>query len=95
MFNRIKSHFYREETVMTRNEIKTIIIKLIAEQLGVPADTIQEQATLDSLGADSLDRVELVMKLEEEFRIEINDEDAEHKLSSVGQLIDYISSLKQ
>lgn len=83
-----------KETAMTRNEVKDKIIALIAEQLGVAADAVNEQATLESLGADSLDRVEMVMKLEEEFRIEIHDEDAE-KLSSVAQLVDYIYGLKK
>jgi len=66
------------------------IKSIIAEQLGVKAEDVVEQASfVDDLGADSLDTVELVMALEEEFGIEIPDEDAE-KMSSVGEAIRYI-----
>ena len=62
------------------------------EQLGVDEDEVKAEATfVDDLGADSLDVVELVMALEEEFGLEISDEDAE-KLSSVKQAIEYIES---
>jgi acyl carrier protein len=63
---------------------------IIAEQLGVKAEEVTDQASfIDDLGADSLDTVELVMALEEEFGIEIPDEDAE-KMTSVGDAIKYI-----
>ena len=65
---------------------------IIVEQLGVDEQEVKPGATfVDDLGADSLDVVELVMALEEEFGLEISDEDAE-KLSSVEQAIDYIQS---
>ena len=68
------------------DRIKTII----AEQLGVKQEEVTDQAKfIDDLGADSLDTVELVMALEEEFGIEIPDEDAE-KMVSVGDAIKYI-----
>lgn len=79
---------------MQKSEIQNKVIQLIAEQLGVAANTITPQSTLESLGADSLDRVEMIMKLEEEFHIEIRDEDAD-KLTSVSQLVDYVASLKK
>jgi acyl carrier protein len=67
---------------------------IIAEQLGVKADEIKNDASfVDDLGADSLDTVELVMALEEEFETEIPDEDAE-KITTVQQAIDYIVSKK-
>ena len=67
---------------------------IIAEQLGVKADEIKNDASfVDDLGADSLDTVELVMALEEEFETEIPDEDAE-KITTVQQAIDYILSKK-
>ena len=67
---------------------------IIAEQLGVKADEIKNDASfVDDLGADSLDTVELVMALEEEFETEIPDEDAE-KITTVQQAIDYIVSRK-
>ncbi len=63
---------------------------IIAEQLGVKPEEVTPQASfIDDLGADSLDTVELVMALEEEFGIEIPDEEAE-KLVSVGDAIKYI-----
>ena len=63
---------------------------IIAEQLGVKAEEIKpESSFVDDLGADSLDTVELVMALEEEFGIEIPDEDAE-KMGTVGEAIKYI-----
>jgi acyl carrier protein len=67
---------------------------IIAEQLGVKADEIKNDASfVDDLGADSLDTVELVMALEEEFETEIPDEEAE-KITTVQQAIDYILSKK-
>lgn len=63
---------------------------VIAEQLGVKPEEVTEQAKfVDDLGADSLDTVELVMALEEEYGVEIPDEDAE-KLTTVGDAIKYI-----
>lgn len=68
---------------------------IIAEQLGVKADEIKKDASfVDDLGADSLDTVELVMALEEEFETEIPDEDAE-KITTVQQAIDYIEKSRK
>ena len=65
---------------------------IIAEQLGVKVEEVTDAASfIEDLGADSLDTVELVMALEEEFGIEIPDEDAE-KMTSVGDSIKYIDS---
>ena len=64
--------------------------KIIAEQLSVSEDQITPEASfVEDLGADSLDVVELVMAFEEEFQIEIPDEDAE-KISTVGDAVSYI-----
>jgi acyl carrier protein len=66
------------------------ISEIIVEQLGVkPEEVTPEASFVDDLGADSLDTVELVMALEEEFGIEIPDEDAE-KIQTVGDAIRYI-----
>ncbi len=66
--------------------------KIIIEQLGVKEEQVtNESSFVDDLGADSLDTVELVMALEEEFELEIPDEDAE-KITTVQQAIDYITS---
>lgn len=64
--------------------------ELVVEQLGVEAEEVTDEASfVDDLGADSLDIVELVMAFEEEFDMEIPDEDAE-KIQTVGDAIEYI-----
>ena len=68
------------------------ITEIIIDKLGVDSNKITENAKfIDDLGADSLDTVELIMQFEEEFEIEIPDEDAE-KILSVRQALDYIES---
>ncbi len=68
--------------------------EIIVEQLGVNAEQVVPEAKfVEDLGADSLDTVELVMALEEEFDAEIPDEEAE-KLTTVGEATAYIASLK-
>ena len=70
--------------------IEVRIKEIIVEQLGVKTEQVTPEAKfIEDLGADSLDTVELVMRLEEEFGSEISDEDAE-KLVSVGDVIRYI-----
>ena len=65
--------------------------KIVVEQLGVKEDEVKADASfVDDLGADSLDTVELVMALEEEFETEIPDEEAE-KITTVQQAVDYIN----
>ena len=72
--------------------IEQAVKKIIAEQLGVnEAEIKNESSFVDDLGADSLDTVELVMAFEEEFGIEIPDEDAE-KITRVKEAIDYIEA---
>ena len=71
------------------------IKQIIIDQLGVEADKVTPEASfIDDLGADSLDTVELVMALEEEFDIEIPDEDAE-KITTVVEAINYIEEHTQ
>ena len=66
--------------------------KIVVEQLGVEEDDISmESSFIDDLGADSLDIVELIMALEEEFDIEIPDSEAE-KITTVGDAVDYIKN---
>ena len=66
--------------------------KIVSDQLGVSMDEVQNDSSfVDDLGADSLDTVELVMALEEEFDLEIADEDAE-KISTVNDAVEYINS---
>ena len=75
------------------SSIEDQVKAIVAEQLGVKEDEVTNEASfVDDLGADSLDTVELVMALEEEFDTEIPDEEAE-KITTVQQAIDYV--LKQ
>ncbi|MGI9227438.1 MAG: acyl carrier protein [Gammaproteobacteria bacterium] len=74
------------------SDIEERVKKIIVEQLGVSADEVTEGASfVDDLGADSLDTVELVMALEEEFECEIPDEEAEN-ITTVKQAIDYVNN---
>jgi acyl carrier protein len=73
------------------SSIEERVKKIVAEQLGVKEDEVKTEASfVEDLGADSLDTVELVMALEEEFDTEIPDEEAE-KITTVQQAIDYIN----
>jgi acyl carrier protein len=74
--------------------IEERVKKIVVEQLGVKEDEVTNEASfVDDLGADSLDTVELVMALEEEFETEIPDEDAE-KITTVQQAVDYVNANK-
>ena len=67
------------------------VIEIIVEQLGVGEDEVTPEASfIDDLGADSLDLVELIMAMEEEFSLEISDEDAE-KIQTVQDVVNYIT----
>lgn len=75
---------------MSEREAK--VKQIIAEKLGVGEDKVTPQASfVDDLGADSLDQVELIMALEDEFGVEIPDEDAE-KMKTVKDALDYLNS---
>lgn len=77
---------------MSDKSIEERVKDIIVEQLGVSADQVNPEAKfVEDLGADSLDTVELVMAFEEEFEIEVPDEEAE-KLTSVGDVVTYITS---
>jgi acyl carrier protein len=77
---------------MSDKSIEARVKDIIVDQLGVNADQVTTEAKfVEDLGADSLDTVELVMAFEEEFDIEVPDEEAE-KLQSVGDVISYITS---
>jgi acyl carrier protein len=76
-------------------EIKNRIVEIIASQLGIDQDDVTAEASvIDDLGADSLDVVELVMALEEEFDLEIPDEEAE-KITKVQNIFDYMANALQ
>ncbi len=75
-------------------DVTTKVKEIIVEQLGVTPEQVTPEASfIEDLGADSLDTVELVMALEEEFDIQIPDEEAE-KITTVQQAIDYITAKK-
>jgi len=73
------------------SDIEKRVFKIVSEQLGVPVESITLEASFkDDLGADSLDTVELVMALEDEFEAEIEDSAAE-KLTTVREVVDYLN----
>ena len=72
------------------SDVAERVKKIVVEHLGVEADKVVDNANfIDDLGADSLDTVELVMAFEEEFNVEVPDEEAE-KLQTVGDVVKYI-----
>ena len=74
------------------SDVAERVKKIVIDHLGVDAEKVSEGASfIDDLGADSLDTVELVMALEEEFECEIPDEEAE-KITNVQQAIDYVKA---
>ncbi len=77
---------------MSDQELKDKVTQIIVQQLGVEADKVTPDSTfIDDLGADSLDIVELIMAFEEEFSIDIPDEDAE-KITAVKNVLEYIKA---
>src|SRR5687767_1725797 len=91
---KMPGHFYSPFTGRRpgMDNFEQRVKKIVAEQLGVnEAEIKNESSFVDDLGADSLDTVELVMALEEEFETEIPDEDAE-RITTVQQAVDYINS---
>jgi acyl carrier protein len=80
---------------MATSAIEATVKSIIADQLGVGEDEIKpESSFIEDLGADSLDIVELVMAMEEEFEVEIPDEEAEN-IKTVGDAINYINTHKK
>lgn len=74
---------------LERDEVYQKVSDIVAERLHVEKDTITQEATFDSLGADSLSRVEIMLDIEDAFGIQITDEDAE-KIETMRDAVDYI-----
>jgi acyl carrier protein len=86
------AYFKNTEEKPEMSNIDERVKKIVIEQLGVKEDEVSNGSSfVDDLGADSLDTVELVMALEEEFECEIPDEDAE-KITTVQQAVDYVNA---
>jgi acyl carrier protein len=80
--------------VFDRQDTHNAVVTIIAQKLKIEPSAIDAQSTMQNLGADSLDMVEIVMKLEEQFGIEIDDEKAE-QLNDIQGVVDYIHSLRR
>ena len=78
---------------VNRQETRDTIIDVVAKKLNVEKSAVDKAHSFQELGADSLDMVEIIMKLEEEFGIEINDADAE-KLTTLNQAAEYVNNLR-
>ena len=76
---------------MTREDIKHKLTTILVEILACKAEDVTDEATLEDLGADSLDEVDIVLAVEDEFGMNIGDDEAE-KLNTVGEFIDFIAS---
>lgn len=76
-----------------KEETRSTVVEIVMEKLHVDKEAVLKAQTFQDLGADSLDMVEIIMKLEEIFGVDINDEDAE-QLTSIDQVVDYIHHLR-
>ena len=75
---------------MTREEIQQELLSIVGDQLGQPIESIEDDATFTSLGADSLDMVEMIMRVEEKFEIQIEDKDAE-ECKTFNEFVDLVT----
>ena len=78
---------------MDKQDTYSKVITIITQKLNQDKESIEQAKSFQDLGADSLDMVEIIMELEEQFNVEINDEDAE-KLTNLQEVVDYIHALR-
>lgn len=83
------------DSMAEKNRLDTFnkVADIVAENLNIDRSTVVGHATLESLGADSLNVIEIIMKIEEEFNITINDEEAE-SLKTLDSVVDYVHNLR-
>jgi len=86
-------HETGDRVAIKKQDTEKEVIAIVTEKLNIEKSGAINQSTLQNLGADSLDMVEIIMKLEEQFGIEINDDEAE-KLTSVQEVINYVHNLR-
>ena len=79
---------------MTLEHIRAAIVTIVSEQLGLEASAVKFNENWVAHGADSLDQVELVMAIEDEFGIEIDDDTAENRLTSPQAVLEYVAGIK-
>ena len=75
---------------MTREEIQQELLSIVGDQLGQPIESIEDDATFTSLGADSLDMVEMIMHVEEKFEIQIDDNEIE-SYKTFNEFVDFVT----
>lgn len=75
---------------MTREEIQQELLGIVGDQLGQPIESIEDDATFTSLGADSLDMVEMIMRVEEKFEIQIDDDEIE-SYKTFNEFVDFVT----
>ena len=81
-------------TEFSKEDTRNKIVDIVAKKLDIDKNVVLQSSSFEDMGADSLDMVEIIMKLEEQFGIEINDDDAE-KLTSLDQVVEYIGNLRK
>jgi len=81
-------------TEFSKEDTRNKIVDIVAKKLDIDKDVVLQSSSFEDMGAYSLDMVEIIMKLEEQFGIEINDDDAE-KLTSLNQVVEYIGNLRK
>jgi len=80
--------------MISTQDIRNRLLTIVAEQLTITVQEITDDSPLEKLGADSVDRIEIIMKIEDAFDIEVNDDEAE-RLVTFGDVVSYVTSLQK